>query len=264
MTIKCPVCGYDNPLGRVHCLQCGTKLDLSKVVPEGTKVKGGGAVYLGKGDKPRRPVLKTLWKLLDLVVFLVLAVAIVLMLQESPVKDLQTGAMHALAAKGKLDGVAAAVKLGAPLPGPVEFSEQEINAYLNDAASPHHLTYPPATGSGFGVRIVRYQVELSEGEVALVAVGEIKAGNFARRLIIRAAGRFVGGAGQRRLEFPAATIGMLPLHVLPGGDRLAGMFAKQFFQFAGYDEEWKVIQSVGDVRVGPGKVVVSAGATGAK
>jgi hypothetical protein len=260
MTIKCSVCGYDNPLGRVHCLQCGTKLDLSKVVPEGTKVKGRGVVYLGKGDKPRRPILKTIWKLFDLAIFLLLIGVIVLMLREPPVKDVQTGAMHALAAKGKLDGVAAAVKHGAVLPGAVEFSEQEINAYFNDAGSPRHLTYAPAKEGGFSVRIARYQVEPMEGEVALVAVGEMKAGNFTKRLVIRAAGRFVGAAGQRRLEFTTASIGGLPLHKLPGGDKIVEFVGDQFFQFAGYDEEWKLIQSVGDVRVAPGKIIVSAGA----
>lgn len=259
MTIKCSVCRYDNPLGRVHCLQCGTKLDLSKVVPEGTKVKGGGAIYLGKSDKPRRPILKTIGKLFDLAVFLLLVAVIVVMLQEPPVKDVATSAMHALVAKGKLDGVGTAVKLGSRLPVPVEFTEQEINAYLNDVASPHHLTYPPPSSGGFGVRIARYQIEFLENEVGLVAIGEIRAGNFTKRIIIRATGRFVGSAGQRRLEFTTASMGRLPLHKLPGGNRLAGFVGDQFFRFAGYDEEWKLIQAVGDLRVAPGKIVVSAG-----
>ncbi|MBI5396206.1 MAG: hypothetical protein HZA91_13000 [Verrucomicrobia bacterium] len=261
--IKCTVCGYDNPLGRVHCLQCGTKIDLSKVVPEGTKVKGKGVVFLGKSGAQRRSPLRTLWKLVDLAIFAALAAAIVLMWQEPPVKELQTGPMQALAAKGKLDAVATAVRLGVPLGRPVEFSEEEINAYLNDPASPHHFAYPPASSGGFSVRIARYQIELSEGEVAVIAVGEIKAGSFTKRLIVRAGGQFAGAAGQRQLNFSTASIGKLPLHALPGGDRLVGFCAGQFFHFDGYDEEWKLIQRAGDVRVTAGKAVVSAGAGGA-
>jgi len=260
MTIPCSVCGYDNPLGRVHCLQCGTKLDLSKVVPEGTKVKGRGVIYLGKSDQARRPIGKTIWKLFDLAVFLLLISGLVLMWQEPALKEVHTGAMYALAAKGKLESVAVAMKLGAPLPGPVEFSEPEINAYLNDAASPHHLTYAPAREGGFSVRVARYQVELLEGGVALVAVGELKLGSFTKRLIIRATGRFVGDAGRRRLEFTTAAVGALPLEKLPGGPKLAQFVGEQFFRFAGYDEEWKLIQLAGDLRVGPGKIVVSAAA----
>jgi hypothetical protein len=257
MTIKCTVCGYDNPLGRVHCVQCGTKLDLSKVVPEGTKVKGKGVVYLGKSGVKRHTVYQTIWKLVDLAVFLALVAAIVLMWLESPIKDIQAGAMHALAAKGKLDAVATAVQVSAPLKAPVEFTEQEINAYINDPASPRALAYPPPTAGSFGVRIARYQIELSEGVVTVVAVGEIKFGALTKRIIIQAGGQLAGDMGQRRLNVATASIGRLPLRRLPWGDRLASICADQFFRFQTYDEEWKLIQRVSGIRLGAGKVIVS-------
>jgi hypothetical protein len=220
---------------------------------------GQDAVVIRKGGSGGGvPILRTIWKIVDLVILAALVIGILLMWQETAVRDIKADMGMALAAKSKLDSLTAAQQANAPQT--VELTEQEINAYMNDASSPRHFEYAPEpTGGGFSSRFTKYQLELGENEATAIGLAEIRLGGYKKKLVLRATGFVTGAPGGRRAEVSTAFIGKLPLHSLPFGGSLASGFAGYFFRFGVFEEELKLLKAAREVRIAGGKVTVVVG-----
>ncbi|MCX7825112.1 MAG: zinc finger Ran-binding domain-containing protein [Verrucomicrobiae bacterium] len=259
--IKCNVCGYDNPLGRVHCIQCGSKIDLSKVVPPNRATGARGEVVVTRrgGTGGRTHILRAIWKVVDLIILAALGIGIVLMWREPAVRDILLDAPQAVAAQAKLDTLAQSAQSGKP--ATVELSEAEINSYLNHPASPRRLRYAEDTpGATFQARLAKYQIQLEGGnQFTIIGVGEIRVSKSVKRVILRLDGSLVDTPGGRRMKFNHAYVGELPLHKLPAGQPIVDWFAEFFFRFQTLDAEWKLIKGARDVQLAAGKAVVAVG-----
>jgi hypothetical protein len=258
--IKCHVCNYDNPLGRVHCIQCGTKIDLSKVVPpdratgaRGEVVIKGGARHRGKAS-----IVRTIWKAVDLLILAALAVAILFMWQEPAIRDITIDAVQTTTAKAKFDTLTQAVQRNGP--ATVELSESEINAYINHPSSARRLEYTEdKPGATFLSRLTKYQIEIGSDQFAVIGVGEVRVSSFTKRVILRVDGHVVGAPGSRQIKLTQAFMGKLPLHALPAGQSLVDSFAEYFFRLQHFDAEWKFIKGARDLQLTPGRMVIGVG-----
>jgi hypothetical protein len=258
--IKCKACDYDNPIGRVHCVQCGGKLDLSAIVTEGQATGARGEVVVkvqkaGGGSSIGRLVRK----LVSLLILAALVVLGLLVWQELPVDEIKTNAALALAAKGRLDTLMQAQERGTPLT--ITFSTAEINSYLNDAGSPKHLTYTPDNPQAvFLPRWAKFQVEMDNDSFTAQAVAEVRVKTFTKQFVVQASGTFVEGTDGKKVKWTTAFIGRLPLHTVPGGEVVAQVFGSQFFKFPGFDAEWKLLKDARAIVLTPGNAVVCVGA----
>lgn len=258
--IKCKTCNYDNPIGRVHCVQCGGKLDLSLVVTEDQATGARGEVVVkvqkaGGGASIGRAIRK----LISLAILAVLVVVGLLVWQQTPVEGVNLNAVFALAAKGKFDTLAQAQERGTAMT--VAFSHQEINSYLTDASSPKHVVCTQDNPQAvFLPRWARYHIEIGNGRFTALAIAEVRVSKFTKQFIFRSSGSFVEGAGEKKVKWTTAFIGRLPLHALPGGDMVAQLFGDLCFRFSGFDTEWKLLKESRAIALTAGSAAVSVGA----
>src|ERR1051325_5098373 len=88
--IACQACGHNNPLGRVFCQKCGTKLDLSRVRAPGGgggETEGGVTVGVRREERPRsKAILRTAIRGFDVLLIVGVIVVLVLMCQEPTVQ----------------------------------------------------------------------------------------------------------------------------------------------------------------------------------
>lgn len=259
--IKCSACNYDNPIGRVHCVQCGGKLDLSAIVTadQATGARGEVVVKVQKAGGDGFSVGRMLRKLLSLMILGVMAVVVVLAWQEMPVDEVKTNAAFALAAKARIDSLIQAQERGTPVT--VTLNSREINSYLNDSGSPKHVKCTPDNPAAvFLPRWAKYQVEIGSGYFTAMAIGEVRVKGFTKQFIFRSTGSLDEGAGGKKVKWSTAFIGRLPLHALPGGEIVAQLFGKAFFTLEGFDAECKLLREARVVALAPGTVVVCVGA----
>ena len=257
--IKCNVCGHDNPLGRVHCVQCGTKIDLSKVVPE-SMGGGQGNVVIKKtrgGAGGGSSGISKLIKFVDAIILAALVIGIAMMWQVPQVKEIANDPAAAMTAKAKFDSLAAAQQGNSDQVA--EFTEQEINSYINEPSSPRHFEYPEDSGGVLSSRFTRYQFEFGENEATAVAVGFIRLKDLKKKIVIRASGTLGGESGNRQVKLKKLFIGSLPLHSLPFSDKFLQPVADQFFRFQPFEQEWKVLKGTREVQFAGGKAVVASG-----
>ncbi len=258
--IKCKACNYDNPIGRVHCVQCGGKLDLSAIVmaDQATGAKGEVVVKVQKASGGFS-LGRTVRKIISLIIIAVLGVVGVLVWQEMPADDIPTSAAFALAAKGRLDTLTEAHERGTAMT--ITFNNKEINSYLSDPSLPKHVKYTPDNlAAVFLPRWAKYQIEVGNGRFTALAVGEVRVKAFTKQFIFRSSGSLVEGADGKKVKWTTAFIGRLPLHALPGGDMVAQIFGNLCFRFEGFDAEWKLLKEARAVALTPGTAVVCVGA----
>lgn len=257
--IICKACGYDNPLGRVHCMQCGAKVDLSMIVTadQATGAKGEVVVEGGKASAGGLEIGRLIQRAISLTILAVLVVGGLLAWQKAPVRDMPTDMGRALAAKGKLDVLTQAQQAGRTMT--ISFDEVEINSYLGDAHSPHPVQFT-SSNAGFPPKLVKYQIEIGNGCFAIVGVAQMHIGGFTNTFTLRADGEFVDAGDAKHVKWNKAFIGRLPLHALPGGNWLTGAFAAACFNLPDYEAEWTALKGARAVTLTPGKAVVSVGA----
>ncbi len=257
--IICKACGYDNPLGRVHCMQCGAKVDLSMVVTADQATGARGEVVVkGGGTTVSASIGQIIKRIISLAILAVLLVSVALMWQSTTVRDISTDSAHALAMKGKFDTLSQAQQDGKTLT--VGFSEEEINSYLNDARSPKQVKFAPDKGGvEFPPRLTKYQIEAGNGRFTAIGVAEMRVAGLSKEIILRADGSFADAGDGKKVKWIRAFIGRLPLHALPAGDVMAGIFANACFKLPDYDAEWAVLKDARTITLTPGKVVVSVG-----
>jgi hypothetical protein len=258
--IKCTACNYDNPIGRVHCVQCGGKLDLAAIVTADQATGARGEVIVksqkaGGGSSIGRLVRK----LISLVILVVLVVVGAMVWQEMPMDEVPTSAAFALAAKGRLDTLTQAQAQGKSLT--ITFNEKEINSYLSDPSSPKHLKFTPDNPEAvFLSRWAKYQIEVGESRFTALAVAEVRVKALTKQFVFRSSGALVDAADGKKVKWKTAFIGRLPLHALPGGGVLAQMFGNQCFKVEGFETEWKLVKEARVVALTPGTAVVCVGA----
>lgn len=259
--IKCTACNYDNPIGRVHCVQCGGKLDLAAIVTsdQATGAHGEVVVKVQKAGGGGFSIGRAIRKLVSLVIVAVLGVVGVLMWQEMPAENIATNAALALAAKARVDSLMQAQEQGKPLT--ITFNNKEINAYLNDPTSPKQVKFTPDNPEAvFLPRWAKYQFEVGNNSFTALAISEVRVKGFTKQFVFRSSGSFVEGADGKKVKWTTAFIGRLPLHAMPGGDVLAQVFGNQCFKLSGFDAEWKLLKDARAVVLTPGTAVVCVGA----
>lgn len=257
--IKCKACNYDNPIGRVHCMQCGAKIDLASVVTEDQATGAAGEVVVktpaGSGGVSIGRLIR---KIISLAVLAVLVVVGLLVWQQLPFEDIPSSAAFALSAKGRLDTLKQAHERSTAMT--ITFNNKEINSYLNDPASPQQLKITPDNPAAvFLPRWAKYQFEMGKGHFVAQAVAEVRIKGYTKQFIFRSDGLLTDSGDGRRVKWTTAFIGRLPLHALPGGDVVAQLFGKLCFKFQGFDAEWKLLQEARAVVLTPGQIVVCVG-----
>ena len=259
--IICKACGYDNPLGRVHCMQCGAKIDLSAIVTadQATGSRNELVVEGGKATPGGLGIGRLIQRAISLAILAVLVVGGLLAWQKTQVREIPTDAARALAAKGKIDTLTQAQQAGKGMT--LGLDEFEINSYLNDARSPHPVQLAAnAATAGFPPKVIKYQIELNNGCFTAIAVAQMHIGSFTNEFILRADGELVDAGDAKQVKWTRAFIGRLPLHGLPGGGWLAGAFADGCFNLRDYEAEWGAVKGARAVTLTAGKAVVSVGA----
>ena len=258
--IICKACGYDNPLGRVHCMQCGAKVDLSMIVTadQATGSKGEVVVKAGRATTGGLGIGRLIKRAISLAIFAVIVVGGLLIWQNTPVRDIQTDPMHALTTKGKFDTLTQAQEGGKALT--ISFDEAEINSYLSDARSPHHIQFQTnAPSAGFPPKLIKYQIEIGSGHFVAVGVAQMHIGGYTNEFTVRSVGEFPDAGDTKHVKWTKTFVGRLPLHALPGGDWLAGTFSDSCFNLPDYEAEWTVLKGARSITLTPGKAIVSIG-----
>ena len=258
--IKCKACNHDNPIGRVHCMQCGAKIDLSMVVTadQATGAQGEVVVEVKKAGGSTS-IGSAIRKIVALAIVAVLAVVGMLVWEQAPIEDVSTSAAFALAAKARLETLAQAQERSLPMT--IAFNNKEINSYLSDPGSAHCVKFTPENPAAmFQPRWTKYQIEMGNGRFTALAVAEVRLSRFTKQFIFRSSGSFVEGADGKKVKWATAFAGRLPLHMLPGGDVVAQLFGNLCFRFEGLDAEWKLLKEARVIVLTPGKAVVSVGA----
>lgn len=158
LDIKCATCGHRNPLGRLYCMSCGAKVDVTEQTITQAR------------DSERTPTLTVVLRGLRLVLTLLLLAALVLMMQPVPAAGRLGNRADANELGRKLTTVQDAVMEGRATSQ--QLLEHEINAYLVEI-----LRRTPTTQrSWLGADLKAVNLRLADGRV--VAVYLVEAGPF--------------------------------------------------------------------------------------
>ena len=196
--LTCQKCGYDNELGRIFCHQCGTKLDLSQIKPPGQggkKLRRRGAMSVGK-------VLSLTFRL-GVLILLVGVIALGLMVPALRPINLTDNDRQAVRDKRyRLERMIIQRKAVE-----TDFNEVELNAYLST------FTFDkPKEATGLVMQPTNLQIELGDGAVTLVLVGQVKLpGNIEKKLAFRLRGMPALENSQFVFKPVGGAIGSLPL-----------------------------------------------------
>ncbi len=226
--VTCPACGHANPLGRMFCMSCGARLELSEKTVRQARERG----MRGSGVS----------RFIRLLVFLAALAALVAMLR--PVSP-------AGATGGTQDSASLARKLNALQQAQLEHrslhviaEESEVNAYLQEALEESRKTQ----GGGSFFELTRINVAFAKDELTVLLVAE--RGQLTVTQELRGAPVIEGG--RFALKLTSVRVGQLPL---PGaaGRLLAGRAAVVFSGMSREREvlgrSWKVETILGKARI---------------
>ncbi len=213
--VSCPKCGYSNELGRIFCHKCGVKLDLEEVRPPAAR----GVQARGPGWSAKRIVGLAV----RLVVLVGVVVMVALVLQVPPSGESNPGKRDVQGIEYKrleLERMIQQKKAGT-----IMLSDGEINSYIEQiitAPGARNLILVPTT----------VQVELGNGDVKVVVIGEVKFGESLKKQL---AFSYIGLPmieGNRFIFRPTGgSIGRLPIH--PIILRYTGLLDRYYAQLFG-------------------------------
>lgn len=249
--IACQACGYNNPLGRVFCQKCGTKLDLSKVRPpgmadDGKGGSGGVTVGVKKEEKKKgKSVIKTAVRIFDLVLIIVVGYCIFRVWQEPAYKS--SGTSPNEAERLKVDREKLEVAIGNKRPFKLIIADMALNSYfysVSDAGKP--------TDTG-AFRTEKIVLSTEKDLVDVVYVRKIVIGSWEKRIIMQYWGRPIVDGGDFRFQPVKGKVGELgvPSFALGSYER---NFARLFENF---DAERALLGKLTQIQVEPGRVTLA-------
>jgi zinc-ribbon domain len=233
VTVECQKCGSENRLGQLFCRECGAKLDLSKLTPEGVSRKRNAIGFSG-----------VVARMVRIVISLALVTILGLLCWSAPATGDVSSADGAQIIRGKLSALRGAVL--ARVDARESLAEADINAYLNTVLtggtkSPGRLTMRLAE--------IRLDIHPEYTDVLLKAtLGPMPITYLADVVIKRdAGGRFSFTPGEVR-------IGRLPV---PGPVRTK-VLGQMASTFQNLQEEYTLFNRLAKVEFADGEVKVAS------
>jgi len=245
--IACQACGHSNPLGRVFCQKCGTKLDLSKVRAPGSGESGGGiTVGVKKDDEKtkKKSALRRAIHIFDAVLVVALVLFVVLIWQEPPVKNVLNSPSEG--DRVKLDRDKLEFAMNTKRKFTLTMTDIGLNSYL---ASISDITKPETSGTFRTDKIV---VLPEQGLVNVVSIRKIVIGGWSKNIVMQFVGEPVIDGGEFRFRPVRGSIGKLPVPSFVMG-LYENNFARLFQQFS---SERGLLGKLSDIQVEPGKITL--------
>jgi hypothetical protein len=251
--IVCNACGYDNPLGRVFCHKCGTKLDLAKVRPPGSVDdskggKGSGAVTIGvkrEEKKKGKSFVKTLIRIFDVVLIAVVAYCIFRIWQEPTYKS--TGTSPNETEQVKLNREKLEFAIANKSRFKIILTDMAVNSYFQTVSDAGKSS---DTGT---FRTEKIQLLSEKDLIDIVYVRKIIIGSWEKRIIMQYWGRPIVDGGEFHFQPVRGRIGELgvPSFAL-------GPYERNFARlFQNFDSERELLGKLTTIQVEPGKITLA-------
>lgn len=246
--IICPRCNHDNPLGRIFCMKCGERLDLSRVKSpaEMEREKKEGKVSTGSVLQQKAPINYVLLakRAARICVLIILAVIGYLLWQQPSLKVIPITQAFKEIGEEKISDLKDAVKSEDKIVR--EFNEAELASYIEG-----RLKYTPSEGF-FDWALSKVLVELNQNEVSVVSFWSVGGKNHHHDFIMKHTGKVRVERGSLGFEPRSCSIGKLPIPQF-----LFGLFSKKLATLADrFKEEFSAAAKQGQVTIEPGKVTV--------
>lgn len=222
--VTCGSCGHRNPMGRLYCMACGAKLEVTE---KSVSVTGAAA-------RRGRNVLRGLRLLITLGLLGVLVQLMRPVLPQAAVGSRADANVLGRKLTSLQDAVMENRARAEQLP------ESEINAYLLEILQRSH----PSSRRWWGLNLQTVQIRLAEGKALVL----LSAGQGAWQITQEIEVAPQPGEGGWTCEVAAMRIGHLPL---PGGlaRKLAARSGKVF---DGLSREAEVLKQMNELRLRPG------------
>lgn len=248
--IACQACGYSNPLGRVFCQKCGTKLDLSKVRPPGSEPGESGAsgvtVGIKKDDKKGgKKTWKTIVRILDVILLVAVIGGLVLIWQQPEVKSSGTSSIEASAIKLQREKLAFAISNKRPYE--IKLDNMQLNSYL---ASVSDMGKSSNTGL---FQTDTISLSSQQDTVQVDYVRKIAIQTWEKKIVMRFVGRPESDGSDFRFVPVSGSIGKLPI---PGFG--LKIYSRNFARlFADLDSERELLAKLTGIKAEPNKLTLS-------
>jgi len=233
VTVECQKCGAENRLGQLFCRECGAKLDLSKLTPEGVSRKRNKLGFAG-----------VVSRIIRLAITLVLVSILGLLIWSAPATGDASSPDGAQIIRGKLSALRGAVL--ARVDATESLAEADINAYLNSV-----LTGGAKSPGGLKMRLAELRLDIhpASTDVLLKATLGPMPITYLTDVVIKrdASGRFSFTPGQVR-------IGRLPV---PGPIRKK-VLGQMSATFQNLQEEYTLFNRLAKVEFAEGEIKVSS------
>lgn len=245
--IACQACGYSNPLGRVFCQKCGTKLDLSRVRPPGSADAKPGEVSVGirkDEKKPGKKALKWAIRIFDIVLVAAVAFCIYQIWQEPSVRKLTINLGES--AKVKDDR------------GKIEYAiehQQQVTLQMTDAALNAYLASVSDLGKSSDQGMLRTEsltLFFEKELVNIVYVRKIVIRGWEKRIVLQYKGRPIADGGEFRFQPVHGSIGNLTVPSFA-----YGIYERNFARlFQNFETERGLLGKLSQIQVEPGKATL--------
>lgn len=244
--ISCQACGHSNPLGRVFCQKCGTKLDLSKVRPPGSAPEEGGiTVGVTRDDKSKKKTaLKTAVRIFDVLLVLAVGFGIYLVWQVPDVKSPGTSSLEAATLKGQREKLEFAMSNKKPYK--IEFNDMTLNSYLNTISD-------MGKSSNEGAFRTKRIYLVSENDlIDVVSVREIVIGGWTKDIVMQYRGRPIVDGEDFRFQRVSGAIGKLPVPSFA-----LGLLEKNYARlFQDFQSERALLGKLSEIQLEPNKIAL--------
>jgi hypothetical protein len=246
--IGCQACGHQNPLGRVFCQKCGTKLDLSKVRAPGI---GGGepgsnvTIGVKKDDgKKGKNALKTAIRIFDVLLIVALVAVIALVWQEPPVPSISDS--PSMADKVKLEREKLEFAISVKRAYKLSISDVALNSYLAAVSDIDKVEESGVFRTDKTVLVPQQDL------VNVVSIRRVVVGSWQKQIVLQYLGRPVVDGGEFRMQAVSGTIGKLPV---PGF--LMGPYERNFARlFQNFSKEQELLGKLAQIQVEDKKVTL--------
>ena len=247
----CPRCGYDNPLGRIFCMGCGEKLDLSRVKSsaqidreeaEGKPTTAPLKLRLRKTEFKLYPLIKRICRIAVLLLFLIFGF---LIWRQPSFKEIPITPEAKESAEETINRLKDAMKSKAK--EMADLTEKEVASYIFGK-----LSYKPAE-SFLHCALSKILVEFNQGDqVSVVLFWTLNLKTHKHDFIIKYTGNVKVAGNELVFEPHAASLGKCPIPKFLFGwlSHKLGSLGNKFH------EEFLAVVKQGWIKVEPGKVTV--------
>jgi hypothetical protein len=233
VTVTCQKCGAENRLGQLFCRECGAKLDLSKLTPEGVARKSSAVGFAGMMSR-----------LIRIVISLALVTILGMLCWSAPATGDAPSSNGANIIRGKISALRGAVL--ARVDARETLIESDINAYLNAV-----LTGGEKAPGGLKMRLEEIRLDIHPSQTAVLlkaSLGPLPITYLTDVTINRDQnGRFSFTPGVVRIG-----------HLSVPGPIRKKVITQMSYTFQNLQEEFTLLNRLAGVELSEGKVNVSS------